>query len=32
MDAIAIFAAGIVVGAAVASVLWLLWIYRAIEP
>ena len=32
MDAIAIFAAGVFVGATVASVLWLLWIYRAIEP
>lgn len=32
MDAIAIFAAGVLVGTVVASVLWLLWIYRAIEP
>jgi hypothetical protein len=26
------FAIGVVVGAVVASVLWLVWIYRAIEP
>lgn len=32
MSALAIFAAGVVVGAVVATVLWLVWIYRAIEP
>lgn len=32
MDPIAVFGCGVLVGAFVASVGWLIWIYRAIEP
>jgi hypothetical protein len=31
MDAIAIFGCGVLVGASVASLLWLLWIYRELD-